>query len=68
MSFGIHPGLMMIIHIHWPEEVVGWNVNDVDIDKRLETRLRYLRRKALGLLYVPQLIPSLWKSFASSLL
>lgn len=37
-----------IIHIHWPEEVVGWNVNDVDIDKRLETRLRYLRRKALG--------------------
>lgn len=34
-----------IIHIHWPEEVVGWNVNDVDIDKRLETRLRYFKEK-----------------------
>ena len=21
-----------IIHIHWPEEVVGWNVNDVDVN------------------------------------
>lgn len=40
-----------IIHIHWPEEVVGWNVNDVDIDKRLETRLRYFKEKGSRVYY-----------------
>lgn len=40
-----------IIHIHWPEEVVGWNVSDLDIDKRLENQLRYFKDKGCLVYY-----------------
>ncbi|MBP1618526.1 MAG: hypothetical protein H6Q14_2353 [Bacteroidetes bacterium] len=40
-----------IIHFHWPEEVVGWNVSDTSVLSRLRTRIGSYKEARVKLVY-----------------
>lgn len=40
-----------IIHFQWPEEVVGWNCNDISVIDRLKERILYFKQKGSKFIY-----------------
>lgn len=40
-----------VIHIHWPEAVVGWGVNDISVIEKFELQLQYFHQEGIRIVY-----------------